>query len=289
MPAHGSGLAVNVHRSDAYSWATVSRAPDLRLKPYVIDYLAYREQAADPMRRLQAPFVGIPMIVTFGPTIEIINGEHPMKRTALRSFLAGLHDVHIFTEYVGEQRGIQINFTLLGGYRFLNIDMSDIVNRCVDLGDLLGGPEVERLADALEDAEDWPARFDILDRFLLERLGTGRPMSPDIAWALKNLEASNGAYSIGALSRELSCSPKTLIKRFRTQIGLSPKSVANILRFASAAEFIKTGSEESWAEVAIDCGYYDQAHFNRDFRRFSGRTPREFQVAVLPNGSGVLG
>jgi hypothetical protein len=171
MPADGSDLVLNVHRSDAYGWATVSRAPDLRLKPYVIDYLGYREQAAYPMRRLQVPLAGIPMIVTFGPAIEIINGDHPMKRTALRSFLAGLHDVHVFTEYVGEQRGIQINFTLLGAYRFLNIDMSDIVNRCVDLDDLLGRPEVGRFADTLQDAEDWSERFDILDRFFWSASG----------------------------------------------------------------------------------------------------------------------
>ena len=289
MPADGSGIEVNVHRSDTYSWAMVSRAPDSRLKPYVIDYLGYREHAAGPMRRLQAPFDGIPMIVTFGPTIDIMNGDRPAERGAFRSFLAGLHDVHVFTEYDGEQRGIQVNFTLLGAYRFLNLTMSDIANRCLDLGDLLGQPAVDQFADALQETEDWPARFDLMDSFLLERLGRGRPMSPDIAWALKSLQASNGARSIGALSRDLACSRKTLIQRFHAQIGLSPKSVANILRFAHAVERIRSADEESWADLAIACGYYDQAHFNRDFRRYSGRTPREFQAALLPDGGGVLG
>jgi len=289
MPVDLSRLQINVHQSDAHSWAMVARAPDLRLKPYVIDYLGYREQAAGPMRRLQAPFAGIPMIVTFGPAIDIINGDRPKQRGAFRSFLAGLHDVHVFTEYEGEQRGIQINFTLLGAYRFLNLTMSDIANRCLDLGDLLGTSAVDRFADALQDAEDWSARFDLIDRFLLERLGRGRPMSPDIAWALKNLEASHGARSIGALSRALSCSRKTLIQRFHAQIGLSPKSVANILRFAFAVERIRAADEESWADLAVACGYYDQAHFNRDFRRFSGRTPREFQAAMLPDGGGIAG
>jgi AraC-like DNA-binding protein len=200
-----------------------------------------------------------------------------------------LHDVHVVTEYEGEQRGIQVDFTPLGAYQFLDVAMSDVANRCLDLGDLLGGREVDRLADALQAAPAWPARFDLLDRFLLERLQRGRPMSPDVAWALKSLQASRGARSIGALSRDLSCSRKTLIKRFQAQVGLSPKSVANILRFASAVERLKAADEESWAALAIACGYYDQAHFNRDFRRYSGRTPREFQSAVLPSGGGVLG
>jgi hypothetical protein len=123
-----------------------------------------------------------------------------------RSFLAGVHDVHVFTEYEDEQVGFQVNFTLLGAYRFLNITMSDIANRCLDLGDLLGDAEAKRLADSLHDAADWPARFDLMDGFLLERLRRGRPMSPDVAWALKSLQASHGARSIGALSRDLACS-----------------------------------------------------------------------------------
>jgi AraC-like DNA-binding protein len=289
MPADGSGLEINVHRSDAHSWAMVSRTPDARLRPYIIDYQGYREQAAGPMRRLQPPFDGIPMIVTFGPSIDIINGDRPARRGLYRSFLAGLHDVHVFTEYQGAQMGFQVNLSLLGAYRFLNITMSDIANRVLDLGDLLGEADAERLADSLQDADGWPARFDVMDRFLLERLRHGRPMSPDVAWALKSLQASRGARSIGALGRDLSCSRKTLIQRFHAQIGLSPKSVANILRFSHAVERIRAADEESWADLAVCCGYYDQAHFNRDFRRYSGRTPREFQASLLPHGGGIAG
>ncbi|WP_162917614.1 helix-turn-helix domain-containing protein [Dongia deserti] len=282
-------MQVNVHRSGTHNWALITRAPDAGLQPYVIDYQGYRELARVPMRRLQPPFDGIPMIVTFGPSIDIVNGDRPLERRLYRSFLAGLHDVHVFTEYEGRQSGFQVNFTLLGAYRFLNITMSDIANRCLDLGDLLGDGEAERLVDSLQDAADWPTRFDLMDRFLLERLRHGRPMSPDVAWALKNLQATHGARSIGALSRDLSCSRKTLIQRFHAQIGLSPKAVANILRFAHAVERIRAADEESWADLAIACGYYDQAHFNRDFRRYSGRTPREFQAALLPDGGGIAG
>lgn len=114
-------------------------------------------------------------------------------------------------------------------------------------------------------------------------------MSPDIAWALKSLEASHGARSIGALSRDLACSRKTLIQRFHAQVGLSPKVVAGIFRFAHAIKHIRAADEEGWADLAIGCGYYDQAHFNRDFRRYTGRTPREFRASLLPDGGGVGG
>jgi AraC-like DNA-binding protein len=289
MSGDASGVQVNHHGSDEHSWALFTGAPDPRLKPYVIDYLGYRERACTPVRRLHPPFAGIPMIVTFGPSIDIINGDRPTERGVFRSFLAGVHDGHVFTEFEGEQVGFQVNFTLLGAYRFLNIAMSDIANRCLDLGDLLGDAEAERLADSLHDAAGWPERFDLMDSFLLERLRRGQPMSPDVAWALKSLQASHGARSIGALSRDLACSRKTLIRRFHAQVGSSPKAVASILRFAHAVERIRATDEERWADLAIACGYYDQAHFNRDFRRYSGRTPREFCASLLPDGGGVAG
>ena len=284
-----SSLQVRRHCSDGHGWTIVTGAPDRRLLPYVIDYQGYREHARTPMRRLQPPFDGIPMIVTFGPSIDIINGDVPTRRGVFRSFLAGLHDVHVMTEYVGEQMGFQVNFTLLGAYRFLDIDMSDIANRCLDLGDLLGGAAADRLVGSLHDAADWPLRFDLMDRFLLERVHRGRAMSPDVAWALKSLQQCHGARSIGALSRDLACSRKTLVQRFHAQVGLSPKAVAGILRFAHAIERIRGADEERWADLAIACGYYDQAHFNRDFRRYSGRTPHQFRAAMLPEGGGVAG
>ncbi|HWA47778.1 MAG TPA: hypothetical protein VG742_05855 [Dongiaceae bacterium] len=160
--ADGSSVSISRHDTGAHSWAMASRAPEPRLRSCVTDYVGYRESAQRPMRRLQAPFAGIPMILTFGPKIDIINGDRAAARDTHRSFLAGLHDVHVFTEYLGDQRGLQVNFTLFGAYRLLNIAMSDIANRCIDLGDLLGA-EAPRLIDRLHDARDWPARFEIMD------------------------------------------------------------------------------------------------------------------------------
>ncbi len=288
----GAAIRIARHDGEGQSWALASRAPDARLRRYVIDYQGYRESAAMPMRRLQAPFAGIPMIISFGPSIDIISGDAPAARGRYRSFLAGLHDVHVFTEYRGAQRGFQVNFTLLGAYRFLALAMSDIANRCLDLGDLLGG-EAELLAESLHEASDWSARFDFMDRFLLARIGAGRAIAPDIAWALTALEHSHGARSIGALSRALDCSRRHLIQRFHAQVGLSPKAVAGILRFAHAVDGIRAADEhegeQRWADLALACGYSDQAHFSRDFRRYAGRTPTEFRAALLPGGGGVAG
>ena len=151
----GSGVSISRYEGQAHSWAMATRAPDPRLRSYVIDYLGYRELSRAPMRRLQAPFAGIPMIVSFGPRIDIMNGDRPQERGTHRSFLAGLHDVHVFTEYLGDQRGFQVNFTLLGAYRLLNIGMAEIANRCIALEDLLGPAPAAELIDPLRDGRAW--------------------------------------------------------------------------------------------------------------------------------------
>jgi AraC-like DNA-binding protein len=72
-------------------------------------------------------------------------------------------------------------------------------------------------------------------------------------------------------------------------VGLTPKAFAQILRFDKGIRRLRREGRRSLAEVAQDCGYYDQAHFNRDFRRFAGTTPIDLLASVLPDGGGFAG
>ena len=120
MPADASGVQANLHRSDEHSWALITRAPDSGPRPTSSTTGAIASGArahAPPSAALRRS----PDDRDLRPSIDIINGDLPTERGVFRSFLAGLHDVHVFTEYEGEQTGFQVNFTLLGAYRFLNI------------------------------------------------------------------------------------------------------------------------------------------------------------------------
>ena len=74
-------------------------------------------------------------------------------------------------------------------------------------------------------------------------------------------------------------SQRRFLERFRSEVGMAPKLFARVQRFQAVIETVHTLSEVSWAEVAADCGYFDQAHFIHDFRAFSGFTPSAYLAA----------
>lgn len=130
------------------------------------------------------------------------------------------------------------------------------------------------------------ARFAILDRELAARVLTARPPSAAVLCAWRRLVETGGRVSIGAIVGEVGCSRKHLITQFREEIGLPPKTLARVLRFGRAVRIIKQGRGARLTEIAHDCGYYDQAHFSRDFRAFAGVTPAELVRSLMPDHGG---
>ena len=123
---------------------------------------------------------------------------------------------------------------------------------------------------------DWDARFELLDVYIWRRIQAARAPSPDVAWACRRLRDTGGRLEVGALAAELGCSNRHLAARFREQVGLPPKTVSSLIRFQRAVDRLSHDDGSRFAEIATDCGYYDQAHLNREFRRLAGTTPGAF-------------
>ena len=294
---------VSRHESEIGWWEMISRRAAPRLRQHVLGYCGYREETFGFTRRRELPSGEVVLIVGFGPKLETTYPDlAPGSIATHRSFVAGLHDTHCVVETPGNQSGIQLNLTPLGAHLLIGLPMRELTNRVVELDDVLGA-EADLLVEQLHGAPDWEARFELLDAALERRLDRARPASPDVAWAWRRLIESGGRLPVGALCEELGCSRKHMVRRFDEQIGVAPKTFARVLRFQRAIHMLGhrdgaswidesergTGQGLSWGEIALECGYFDQAHMNRDFRQFAGASPGELAASLLPDGGGLAG
>ena len=135
----------------------------------------------------------------------------------------------------------------------------------------LWGREAVRIQERLRATASWPDRFAIAEAILARRQETSRAADPEVAFAWGKLVASRGRIRVERLAAEAGWSRKRLWARFRSQIGLTPKRAARLVRFDYAARLLAEGHRA--AEVAAGTGYADQSHLHRDAQAFAGMTP----------------
>jgi AraC-like DNA-binding protein len=142
----------------------------------------------------------------------------------------------------------------------------------------LWGHDARRLQEQLRAAASWNDRFAIAEAALGRRHEAGRAVDPEVAFAWAQIVTSRGQVRVERLAAEAGWSRKRLWSRFRSQIGLTPKRAAQLVRFDHAAHRLAAG--HSAARVAAESGYADQSHLHRDTMAFAGVTPAA--VAVAP-------
>jgi len=154
---------------------------------------------------------------------------------------------------------------------------SELGGTVVGLDDLWGR-DAERAQEQLRAARSWDDRFAITEAALARRHQAGRAADPEVAFAWGQMVASRGCLRVDRLAAEVGWSRKRLWSRFRSQIGLTPKRAAQLVRFDQAAHRLAAG--HSAALVAAESGYADQSHLHRDVKTFAGVTPAA--VAAAP-------
>lgn len=258
----------------------VPAQPHPALRGIVLGYGGYREQSARPVRRRQVPTGSYTLILSFGPPLRL---HGPAGPSIPASFLAGMHDAAVVTEFVGVQHGLQVDLTPLGAYTLLGTPLTNIAPRL----DELDVPELAALPERLAAAAGWPARFALTDAVLLRLAAAARAEpDPEVEHVWRQLASSGGTAPIGTLAAETGWSRRHLLTRFRGQIGLAPKAMGRVLRLQRAANLIvptlssggagrPTG--KLFSDVAARCGYADQAHLVREFRELAGCTPSEYR------------
>jgi AraC-like DNA-binding protein len=156
-----------------------------------------------------------------------------------------------------------------------SIPATDLTNRYVDIGTLIGskGQELEeRICCARNDRE----RVKIASGFLGSLIKG--PLKLPVVAAVRAIDRSGGKIGAGALPGNVLLSQRQLERLFKECVGFSPKQYARISRFEAALN--KLRSQASFTDIALDTGYFDQAHFNHDFLEFTGLSPKDYLKAV---------
>lgn len=180
----------------------------------------------------------------------------------------------------GERTMIGAQFKPGAAAAFLGVPAYEASGLFLDLADLCGATAAD-LRDELLHTPSLADRFRILEKWLTLRIASDRTPDAAVAYALSAFGRAPGGLPIGGLSERLNMSPKRFIEQFKREVGMTPKRYSRLIRFRRALLLIRQSEDglRSWADIAHDCGYYDQAHFIKEFQEFSGLTPTEYRLA----------
>ncbi len=264
--------------SNGQGWRFFERRPGRHLARFVRDLHGYTEHGLGAVIRKETPVASIPVIFVFGPgfTLHETGSTRPV-RVLQRSFAVGLHGKPSLVGSLGNSICLQANLTMSGARRFFGRGLHYMSGEIVDLNHLL--PRCSDLIESqLEEAGSWPERFDILEAFLADRIFEQSAGHTIAIEACRLLSSSGGRVGIESIARHLDCSRKHLNNVFKSEIGMSAKAFARLQRFENASVCLREFPSEQLSAIAHDCGYADQAHFNREFRSFAGETPGKFRA-----------
>ncbi len=214
------------------------------------------------------------------------------------AWIVGLHDGPQLCDAVGERDFMVVRLTPFGAHRFLRAPMHLIAGRAVELS-ALDAKLADLVMSRVGAAGSWGERFAAMEALIAERVAQATAPS-GLAWAWRKLEAADGRIPLGTLASEIDCSHRAMIAQFRTCIGVTPKAAGRLFRFnrairslnalsrnrrgeAAGKPYIESQAPDDrpaatvpWADIAADCGYFDQSHFIKDFSQFAGATPTQF-------------
>ncbi|MFD4439608.1 helix-turn-helix domain-containing protein [Nocardia sp. NPDC058519] len=238
--------------------------------------IGYRDVAGGGLDLRVAATTAVAVVIEFGGR-DLIVGEAGGQQS-LGGFVVGLP---MAATRIRSTRAecVEVRMSPIRAHSLLGIAATDLGRGVVPLEELWGS-EVRRLREQLADARTWEERFALTKSFLAQCDRPMRTPDPEVTAAWQRILASGGQVKVGELAESLGWSRKRLWARFESQIGLTPKRAAMLVRFRCAVAGLLAGRPA--ADVAAVCGYTDQAHLCRDVSIFADRTPGVLHADNLP-------
>jgi len=259
---------------------TAVTVPAPVLHPFIALYAGFRVSGLPPGVHFGLPSTNVDLIISLGRPIDVIQMPNPRQPgSALAALVSGLQDAPAIIRQDSEALGLHILIKPFGVRAILGIPSVEMASLVLNLSDFWGTCAQE-VVEALLASSTWRQRFAVLNQAFVSKL---KPMSPrpEIAWAWQILEKSHGSVPIQVIADEIGWSRRHFGDRFRDTVGVSPKLAARVFRFERACRLIAE-RRLSLADVALECGYYDQAHFTREWSALAGCSPKAWIARELP-------
>ncbi len=170
---------------------------------------------------------------------------------------------------------VGVRFRPGGGFPFFKMPAGELQDLSVPL-DAIWGRDAQLLREQLLEAGDAQLRLGVLERFLIGRLGGAAEPHPAVAHSVRRFEGSANVPRIATVVDQTGLGARRFIALFRDQVGVPPKLFCRISRFRRAIDATGRAGDVDWADTALGCGYFDQAHFIHDFRAFAGINPSAY-------------
>lgn len=162
-----------------------------------------------------------------------------------------------------------------GGYAFFGLPAGELQGISAPLEAFWGSAARTLQAQVLE-SRSAAGRFNLLECYLAARLSSAPQRSARVRFAIQEFNRSDRCVAVSEVVDQTGMSARRFIEEFRQQVGLAPKAFCRIQRFRRVLRRISDATEVDWTGTALSCGYYDQAHFNHEFREFAGVSPTAY-------------
>jgi AraC-like DNA-binding protein len=223
------------------------------------------------------PDGSVQLVINLRENLTRVYDRHEADRcqSLSGSVLSGAHSEFVVIDTAEQASVIGVHFKPGGAFPFLRLPANELRNQHVSLDALWGTTGID-LRNQLLEARAPKAKFHVLEKTLLAQGSGSLSQHPALDYALREFQNLPNLRTLSSVTDRIALSKRRFIQVFDERVGLTPKLFCRVQRFQEALRLVASGGEIAWADLAVDCGYFDQAHFIHDFTNFSGLNPSAY-------------
>ena len=256
--------------------------PDFRLKNYIEKMWVFESSGRMPVEdmKLVVPNGNIKLTLSYKNGIVAAVDGRRFKSQENDITLTGMMDVPVILDAEEDvaTETIGIEFTPKGAYRFFRLTLHDIQNAIFSMTELLG-KQGRLMVEMTENADCASEKIRLLQQFLLRQLSLHQE-DRVFEYCVEKITASKGKVTIKELEKKTGYSSRWLNMKFDERLGVSPKNLSSIIRFKEYYKIFIDPQKDSRSRKDYYELYYDQSHFIKDFKRFTGLAPTRFEKQI---------